>query len=294
VNRLGQADAGDERDPLFTSASERSRWDSVELLIDPALTGPLSRREAVKATVLLPSEGKRALVARSEAESLEGLETIEDLFASRQWKVETLVTSGDPGVIDASRDLVRLVDLLLGRDHEDAVLARVNLATRLLEKGGIEEVKPMLEEIESDFRAAASREVDPASIVTVMGFLIEAHELLGESDRAAKLLDELTESPGSGQWRLDEAQREALRKLRGGAGAAEAGPTYEEALAAWERVGAKSAASVADRLAALVTTISQHPRHRGEDYSLFLQRLAGQVEKVNRDSVGDDLCFPLA
>lgn len=294
VNRLGQADPGDERDPLFTSASERRRWDSMEMLLDPVLAGPLSRHEPVKVVVLLPDEGSRAFVARPEAESLVGLETSGDLLSSRQWKVEALVASGDPGAIDASRDLVRLMDLLSGRDHEDAVLARVNLATRLLEKGLVEEAKPMLEEIETDFRAAASREVDPASIIAVIGFLIEAHDLLGAADHATKLLEEFTESPGREQWRLDEAQREALRKRRGGSDAAGARPTYEEALAAWEQVESNAASSVADRLATLVMAISLHPRHRGEDYELLLQRLTAQVEKVNRDQVGDDLFFPLA
>lgn len=179
LNRLDQADAGDERDPIFNSASERRKWDSLELSLDPAMVGPLSRREVVKVIVLLPNEGDRALVTRPEAESLAGLETIKDLLASRQWKVEVLVTSSDPGVIDASRDFVRVVDLLLGRDHLDTVLAGGNLATRLFDKGVVEEVKPMLEEFESDFRAAASCDVDPASIVAVMGFHIEAHSLLG-------------------------------------------------------------------------------------------------------------------
>jgi hypothetical protein len=190
--------------------------------------------------------------------------------------------------------LVRVVDLLLGRDHQDSVLARVNLATRLFEKGVVQEVKPMLEEIESDFRAAASRDVDSASIVEVMGFLIEAHSLLGAADRASKLLEELTESPGREPWRLDETQREALRKLGGGGEAAGARPTYEEALASLKLVESEATSSVEDRLEALVITISLHPQRRGEDYKLLLQRLASQVKKVNRDIVGDDLSFPLA
>lgn len=294
VNRLGQEDPGDERDPLFTSASERRRWDSMELRLDPFLAGPLSRHEEVKVTVLLPETGSRAFVARPEADSHDGLETIEDLLSSRRWKVEALVASGDPAAVEGSRDLVRLMDLLVGRDHEDAVLARVNLATRLLEKGLVEEVKPMLERIESDFRAAASREVDPASIVSVMGFLIEAHDLLGAADRSARLLEELTEAPGREKWRLDEVRREALRNLRNGVGAGGVRPTYEAALAAWDQVESDAASSMADRLGALVMAISLHPRHRGDDHAMLVSRLADEVRKLSHDPIGDELVFPYA
>lgn len=299
VNRLGKGDPGDERDPLFTSASERRRWDTVDLLLDPILAGPLSRHELVKVTVLLPSEGERAFIALPEAESLDGLETIEDLLSSRRWKAEALVASGDPGAVDGLRDLVRLVDLLSGRDHEDAVLARVNLATRLLEKGLAEEVRPILEEIETDFRAAASREVDPSSIVAVMGFLIEAHDLLGAADRSKKLIEEMTESPGRERWRLDEPAVEALKRRRksGSAGTLDpAGqrPTYEEALATWEEAESDPATGQADRLAAHVAVVSLHPQHRGGDYEKLLTRLAERVAAIDREEVPDELSLPLA
>lgn len=299
VNRLGRVDPGDERDPIFNSAGERRRWDTVVLHLDPALAGPLSRREPVKVLVLLPSEGARAFVVRPDAASLEGIGPADDLLAGRQWKVEGLAASRDPGALDATRDLVGLLDLLRGRGDQDTVLARVALATRLLEKGNVGEATALLAEIETDFRAAAAREVDREAIVAVMGFLIEAYDLLGAPDRATALLEELTESPGRERWRLDEAAVGALKQRRksaaaGGSDPDDGRPTYEEALAAWEAVESDPATGGADRLAALVAVVSLHPRHRGGDYEKLLGRLAEQVAALDRGEVSDELYLPLA
>jgi CHAT domain-containing protein/tetratricopeptide (TPR) repeat protein len=297
VNRLGKADPGDEREIWFTSAAERVIFDSVPLSLDPMIAGPLARRETVKVTVLVASEGDRMRVGRPDADERSEMLPEEELLEDRAWKTEALAVSGDPGASAGLRDLIRMTDLIHGHGHEKAVLARVKLAGFLLQSDAAAEAGPLLGEIERDFRAAAGREVGPDSIVAVMGFLVQARRLLREDAAAKRLLDELLESPG--RWHLDEARREELRSLldSGGAGKspeATERPTYGEVLARWERIDSDPEASTASRLAALVETLSVHPKRRGADYDLLLGRLAERVEPIDRTKVDDETFLPLA
>ncbi len=297
VNRFGKADPGDEREMFFTSAGERRLYDSAPLSLDPVIAGPLARRETVKVVVLIASEGGRIHVGRPDADEKAGMLPEEELLGDRAWKANALVVSGDPGASAALRDLIRLTDLIRGREHQEAALARVKLAGFLIQANAGTEAAPLLDEIERDFRAAAGREVDPDAIVAVMGFLVQARIALGDGEAAKVLLDELLESPG--RWRLDEARRKELESLRdpGGArGRPGAGdrPTYEEALARWEQIESDPSATTATRLAALVEAIFVHPGRRGADYDLLLGRLAAQVEPIDRTRVDDDLYLPLA
>jgi CHAT domain-containing protein/tetratricopeptide (TPR) repeat protein len=297
VNRFGKADPGDQREMFFTSAGERRLYDSAPLSLDPVIAGPLARRETVKVVVLIASEGGRIHVGRPDADAKSEMLPEEELLGDRAWKTNALVVSGDPGAATALRDLVQLTDLIHGREHQEAALARVNLAGFLLQSNAAAEAGPLLDEIERDFRAAAGREVDPDAIVTVMGFLVRARSALGDDAAAKTLLDELLETPG--RWRLDEARRKELKSLRDPAGAAKpsgAGerPTYEEALARLEAIESDPAATTATRLAALVETIFLHPKRRGPDYDLLLGRLAERVEPIDRKRVDDETYLPLA
>lgn len=296
VNRFGKADPGDERDMTFTSANERRLYDSAPLSLDPAVAGPLGRRETVRVVVLVASEGGRIHLGRPDADGKAEMLPEEELLGDRAWKANALVVSGDPGASTALRDLVQLTDLIRGRAHEEAALARVKLADFLLRTNQAGEVAPLLDEIERDFRAAAGHEVDRDAVVAVMGFLVRARSALGDAAAATKLLDELLETPG--RWRLDETRRKELESLRGGGATRQPGeeerPTYEEALAHWEKVESDPAATTARRLEALVATVFLHPKRRGDDYDLLLKRLAGRVEEIDRTRLDDALCLPLA
>lgn len=296
VNRFGKADPGDQREMFFTSAGERRLYDTAPLSIDPVLAGPLGRRETVKVIVLIASEGDRIHVGRPDGKV--GAEMLEeaDLLGDRTWKADALVLSGDPGAGTALRDLVQLADLIHGRSTEEAALARVKLAAFLLQSNQAAELPALLDEIDRDFRVAATREVEPDAIVEVMGFLVKARTALGDGAASKGLLDELLETPG--RWRLDEARRKEIESLRDEAGAMvppgeQERPTYEEALALWEKTESDPVATTAQRLNALVGTVYLHPKHRGEDYDLLLQRLGERVAAIDLKQVDDALYLPL-
>ncbi|MCB1204479.1 MAG: CHAT domain-containing protein [Verrucomicrobiae bacterium] len=291
VNRFGKADAGDERDPLFLSAAERSRFDTALLSIDPVLLDPLSRREAVKVLVRMTQEGK-LLVTRPEPDPGVLLEDEASLFEAKRWKVDGLVSSGDPGAEKGLRELIALSVLLHGRAHESSVLAKVLLAKWLIEGGRGEGAKGLLEEIEEDFRSAASHEVDPATIPAVMGFLVEAQRVLGNPGAADSILRELLDPPGSETWKLNEEGRARLESLRkeGAATsphAGEARPSYEEVLAAMVEAENDPRTTGIRRLELLSAAVSLHPRRRGADYEKLVEQLGKRVAETDSSSVDE-------
>lgn len=290
VNRFGKADAGDERDSLFLSASERSRFDSAPLAIDPILAGPLSRRETVRVLVRLSEEGK-LFVTRPEPDPGVLLESEDGLFEAKEWKVNGIVSSGDPAAEAALREFADLSGLLRGRAHESTVLARVLLAKWLIERGPGEAAKGLLTEIEVDFRAAAGREVDPATVPAVMGFLVQAHRALGNPAAADAILRELLDPPGSEGWKLGEEGRTQLETLRreGGLppGAQASPPTYDEILAALAEAEEDPGTPAMRRLELLAAAVSVHPRRRGPDYEKLLERLTDRIEEIDRRTLDD-------
>ncbi len=298
VNRFGRADPGDERDEVFNAASERTRFDRAPLRLDTAVAGPLSRRETVKVLVLLTEDGT-LLVSRPGDGAGASFAATEELLEERQWKVEGLAASRDPEAAAAARELVQMADLVHGREHEESALARVLLASLLLQADQAGEARPLLAEIERDFRAAAGREVSPDGIVATMGFLIRAHRTLGDANAAEALLSELLESPGRERWGLDEARRGELETLRNQG--AETGPgeggeelDYEEILAALAEVETNPSAPLVERLHLLVGAISRHPNRRGPEYELLHRRLAERVEGLPTEAEDDRAALTFA
>lgn len=290
VNRFGKADPGDERDFVFNSAAERARFEQAPLRIDTALAGPLARRETVKVRVLLHQDGV-FVVSRPGDGSGASFLSPEEILEERQWKLEAFSASHDPSVESAARELVEMADLVHGSEHEESAIARVLLASMLLQAKRAEDATPLLSEIERDFRAAAGREVSPDAVVAVMGFLVRARRDLGETEAAEALLRELLEAPGSERWGLDEAHRTELEKLKGGKASRPAVPeeaaSYEEILEALADAETDPATPLPRRLELLVGAISLHPQRRGPEYELLHQRLVERAAEIPDDSKDD-------
>jgi len=278
VNLLGEPDPGDERDGHFVSPRQlRQFFERAELFVDPALLPRLRARQATPVVVHAAFDNVLYVSDPAAAGEVE-VARLEDLVEERDFEAGAMAAARAPGAEEALRELAELSELAHGRAHGTTATFRVTLATLLLEQGRAEEVRDSLPGIERDFREAAQRGVDPASIYPVMGFLANAHAALGDAGRAEALFAELLDEPGSRSWRLGEEDRERLGDLRarlaGGAGPEEA---YREALAAFRELDADPLAGSWERLEALNEAVFLHPTGEGEELDALFADLEGRL-----------------
>ena len=285
VNMLGRRDPGDEKDGTFTTARQRRLFETAELLVDPGLVKPLLSRKPVAIQVYLNGD-QRLLVARPDAGAKVSFRTLEDMVEERNWTVAAMVSARDKSAEAALRELVAMAELAYGRQREKPVIFRVTLAHFLMQQDRQAEVAPTLPEIEADFRAAAQRGVDDEAVFPVMGFLAEAYTATGNFDAAKKLLQDLLDEPGKSKWKLSEEQCSVMAELRrqllspGEAGA----PTYDEALAEFDRSEADPSVTPIRRLILLNQVIALCPKRRGETFDSLFSRLEKLIAATDRGS----------